>query len=54
LIGINTSAAFGASANQFARAAGLRDLCGIVTQDRLVATLYFAGEFKAFVPVALT
>jgi len=30
--------------------AGLRHLCGIVTQDRMGATLYFAGEFKTLVP----
>jgi hypothetical protein len=29
-----------------------RHLCGIVTQDRLQATLYFAGEFKTFVRFA--
>jgi hypothetical protein len=26
---------------------GMRQLCGIVTQDRIEATLYFPGEFKA-------
>jgi len=54
LIGINTSVRAGASANRSPRDARLHHLCGIVTQDRLGATLYFAGEFKAFVPVATT
>jgi hypothetical protein len=51
LIGINTSKVVVTSANRSSRGAGLRDLCGIVTQDRVGATLYFAGEFNIFVRV---